>query len=120
VPEQQPAPIDLEGFRSAMRESGIEEIVVPMLQLFLQEAPRGMAGLSSAMATGDLDAASRAAHSLKSSAGNVRARRLAELLQQLEDAAGAKDGAKAARIFESVKAAHEAALRQLTESGIRV
>ena len=112
-------PIDIEGFRAAMRASGIEEIVMPMLQLFAQEAPKGMGVLGGAIASGDLDAVSRAAHSLKSSAGNVRAKTLAELLEQLENAARGKDVAKVGRLFESVKGAYDAALRHLGELGVR-
>jgi len=112
-------PIDLEAFRTAMRESGIEEIVVPMLQLFAQEAPKGMGALTGAIRSGDLDAVNRAAHSLKSSAGNVRAKTLAELLQQLENAAKGQDAAQVASLFESVRGAYDAALRHLAELGVR-
>jgi two-component system sensor histidine kinase BarA len=111
-------PIDIDGFRAAMRSSGIEEIVVPMLQLFAQEAPKGMAALESAMGAGDLPAASRAAHSLKSSAGNVRAESLATLLQQLEHAAKGDDSEASVRLLAAVRAAADAALRQLAEQGI--
>jgi HPt (histidine-containing phosphotransfer) domain-containing protein len=111
-------PIDLEEFRAAMRASGIEEIVMPMLQLFAQEAPKGMAALSSAMSGSDLEAVNRAAHSLKSSAGNVRAKTLADLLQELENAAKGKDGATVSRLFASVQTAYDATLVQLTELGI--
>jgi HPt (histidine-containing phosphotransfer) domain-containing protein len=114
-----PPPIDIEEFRAAMRASGIEEIVMPMLQLFVQEAPKGMRVLDGAIASGDLDAVNRAAHSLKSSAGNVRARALAELLQQLENAAKGKDAAKVGGLFESVKGAYDAAIRHLGELGVR-
>jgi HPt (histidine-containing phosphotransfer) domain-containing protein len=113
-----PPPIDLEEFRAAMRASGIEEIVTPMLGLFAQEAPKGMALLSSAIASGDLEAVSRAAHSLKSTAGNVRAKDLAALLQQLEAAGEAKDGPRAARLFESVRGSFEAAMEQLRGVGM--
>lgn len=110
--------IDLEEFRAAMRASGIEEIVMPMLQLFAQEAPKGMGALSSAMASGDLEAVNRAAHSLKSSAGNVRAKALADVLQQLENAARGKDAATVQQLFGSVKTSYDAALRQLGEIGV--
>ena len=111
-------PIDLEDFRAAMRASGIEEIVVPMLQLFAEEAPKGMAAIASAMSAGDLDAVSRAAHALKSSAGNVRAEVLAERLLGLERASMQKDGARSASEFESVRVAYEASMAQLAEAGI--
>jgi HPt (histidine-containing phosphotransfer) domain-containing protein len=112
-------PIDLEDFRAAMRASGIEEIVMPMLQLFAQEAPKGMGALSDALTSGDLEAVNRAAHSLKSSAGNVRAKALAALLQELENAAKAKNAADVSRLSESVRAAYDAALQHLDELGVR-
>jgi HPt (histidine-containing phosphotransfer) domain-containing protein len=111
-------PIDIEEFRAQMRAAGIEEIVVPMLQLFGQEAPKGMDALVAAMKAGDLDAASRAAHSLKSSAGNVRATTLADTLQALEHAAAGKNGSQAAAHFESAKVAYDAVVKQLGEYGI--
>jgi len=102
-----------------MRASGIEEIVLPMLELFAQEAPKGMLSLSSAMAAKSLDGVGRAAHSLKSSAGNIRAKELADLLHRLEVAADRGDDVEATRLFETVRFAYDAVLRQLSESGIR-
>ncbi len=110
-------PVDLEEFRSAMRAAGIEEIVEPMLELFTTEAAKGMAQLSRAVAAGNLDAAGRAAHSLKSSAGNVRAKALAGLLQELENAATIGDVAAARRVYGLVEAEHAAAARYLAEAG---
>lgn len=110
--------IDIEEFRAQMRAAGIEEIVVPMLQLFGQEAPKAMEALAAAMRSGDLEAAGRAAHLLKSSAGNVRATTLADTLQALEHAAVAKDAALAKSHFESATAAYDAVLRQLADYGI--
>lgn len=101
-----------------MRASGIEEIVRPMLELFAQEAPKGMLSLSSAMAAKNLDEVRRAAHSLKSSAGNIRAKDLADLLQRLEAAADRQDEAETTRLFGAVGPAYDAVLRQLSESGI--
>ena len=103
-----------------MRESGIEEIVMPMLTLFAQEAPKGLAALTAAMEARDLDAASRAAHSLKSSAANIRAKELAELLQQLEIAAQGGDEKLSRSLFDRVKLAHRAAIDCLAEAGVVV
>jgi HPt (histidine-containing phosphotransfer) domain-containing protein len=110
-----PPPVDLEEFRSAMRAAGIEEIVEPMLELFATEAEKGMALIASAVAAGDLAATERAAHSLKSSAGNVRAKALADLLQELETAAGARDRPAAARLLDRVRAEHASVVRYLAE-----
>jgi HPt (histidine-containing phosphotransfer) domain-containing protein len=108
-------PVDLDEFRSAMRAAGIEDIVDPMLELFESEGAKGMTQLASAMAAGDLDSLGRAAHSLKSSAGNIRARALAALLQDLESAAMEGDRAKTASLLGRVEAAHAEAVRYLAE-----
>ena len=108
-----PPPVDLDEFRSAMRDAGIEDIVEPMLELFTAEAAKGVAQIRSAMSAGDLDALGRTAHSLKSSAGNVRAKALAELLQELETAAGEGDAAAAARLIGPIEAQHAAAAEYL-------
>jgi HPt (histidine-containing phosphotransfer) domain-containing protein len=106
-----PPPVDLDEFTAAMRAAGIEDIIEPMLELFTTEAAKGMEHIASAMAAGDLDALGRAAHSLKSSAGNVRAKALAEALQQLETAATRGDIATAARLIATVQTEHAAAQR---------
>jgi HPt (histidine-containing phosphotransfer) domain-containing protein len=96
-----------------MRASGIEEIVEPMLELFVTEAAKSMVVLSSALAAGDLDALGRAAHSMKSSAGNVRANALAAVLQRLESAALDGDAAGAERLIGTVQAELDRALAYL-------
>ena len=101
-----------------MRESGIEEIVMPILTLFRQEAPKGVASLAAALEAQDLTAASRAAHSLKSSAANIRAKELADLLQQLELAAQGGDAALTGSLFDRVKVAYEAAIECLAAAGV--
>jgi two-component system sensor histidine kinase/response regulator len=111
-------PVDLEEFRSSMRAAGIEEIVGPMLALFMQEAPKGMAVLVTSVGGRDLDGIRRAAHALKSSSANIRAKELADLLQRLENEAqdGRMDDALAT--FDRVRSAYDAAIEYLTKSGI--
>jgi HPt (histidine-containing phosphotransfer) domain-containing protein len=108
-------PVDLEEFRSAMRAAGIEDIVEPMLELFVTEAAKGMEQLRSAMSAGDLDAVGRVAHSVKSSAGNIRAKKLADLLQQLESAAAQGDRARVTGLIGPIEAEHAAAARYIGE-----
>jgi HPt (histidine-containing phosphotransfer) domain-containing protein len=109
-------PVDLDELRGAMRAAGIEDIVEPLLDLFTTEGEKGMSQLSSASAAGDLDALGRTAHSLKSSAGNIRAKTLAGLLQELENAASEGDRAKAASLLPLVEAEHAAAVRYLADA----
>jgi CheY-like chemotaxis protein len=78
-------PVDLEGFRAVMRAAGVEEVVDVTLDVYLSEAPELFRGLEGAVAGGEAEAVRRAAHSLKSASGNIRAKRLADMLQQMED-----------------------------------
>jgi HPt (histidine-containing phosphotransfer) domain-containing protein len=108
-------PVDLDEFRSAMRAAGIEDIVEPMLELFVTEAAKGMEQLRSAISAGDLDAVGRVAHSFKSSAGNIRASPLADLLQQLENAAAQGDRARVSRVIGSIETQYAAVVEYLAE-----
>src|SRR5690348_9851730 len=110
-----PPPVDLEAFRSAMRAAGIEDIVESMLELFTTEGPRGMSLIATAFAAGDLDALARAAHSLRSSAGNIRAHGLAAVLQKLENAATRGDEASAAGQVKAAETEHAAVQAYLAD-----
>lgn len=55
---------------------GGNELVTEMIELFLQNAPRRLKAAREACDGGDLAAMHRAVHSLKSTAGNLGARRL--------------------------------------------
>jgi HPt (histidine-containing phosphotransfer) domain-containing protein len=74
-----------------------------------------MAVITAAMAVGDLDALARAAHSMKSSAGNVRAKPLASVLQEIENAAGRGDRDAVAGLIGAVEAEHAAVLAYLAQ-----
>ena len=90
-------PVDIEGFRAVMREVGIEEIVDSTLEIYQSEAPGIFEAMKQFVEAGDADGIRAQAHGLKSSSGNIRAGRLAELLQDLEtlglagDVPGAQD-----------------------------
>jgi two-component system sensor histidine kinase/response regulator len=84
-----PAPagaVDLEGFRRELREAGAEDAVAAVLETFVTSAPQQLEVLAVAVAAGDAAAAARAAHTFKAGAGAIRARPLAELLRQAEEA----------------------------------
>jgi two-component system sensor histidine kinase/response regulator len=77
-------PVDLEGFRSAMREADAEDAVDGILEVFVEGAPQRLAAVAEAVTAGDGDAIGRAAHAFKSAAGSIGAHGLAELLRELE------------------------------------
>ena len=112
-------PIDLEGFRLAMRKADIEEIVEPALEVFVEESQRLVSTLEEAHSAGDADTLRRAAHTLKGSAGNVHAGELARRAGTLEAAAERGDLAGAKALIESAAAEYAAVIDHLEQNGHR-
>ena len=75
-----------------------------MVEMFLANAPARMAGLDDLT---DLKAVEQAAHSLKSSAGNLGATRLQHIAGQIEQAAGAGDAKAAATLCAEARSVYE-------------
>ena len=98
------APVDLDAFRREMRAAGVEEAVDAILDTFVQSASDRIAALAAALVAGGAAEIERAAHAFKSSAGTIGAKRLAELLQQVEAAAEAGDIELARALGERFKA----------------
>lgn len=99
-----------------LRRLGGERLLREMLELFLQLGPERLAAADAA--SGDLQAAERACHSLKSAAGNVGATTLQAAAAEAERAAGARDLAALAAATQNLRstyAAAESELRRLLE-----
>ena len=114
------SPVDLDGFRAAMREAGVEDAADETLRVFLGDAPPRMKAIETAVADGAPAAVGRAAHAYKSAAGTIQATRLAALLQELELAGGQGDGAAIRALVAAVRETHERVvsyLRRCLESG---
>jgi PAS domain S-box-containing protein len=107
------APVDLQGFRDTMKEAGVEEAVESMLKAFLQDAPRRTEQLEQAVAVKDVERISQAAHAFKSAAGTISARRLADLLGEVEAAGRAGDDGKAAGLLGLVLHEYQAVMDYL-------
>lgn len=75
--------IDRTTFDELKQISGAE-FINELTDTFLDDAPRLLDELKSALAVGNADAFRRAAHSLKSNAATFGAGRLAELAKELE------------------------------------
>lgn len=84
------SPVDLDGFREAMRAADLEEIVEVTIEVYIDEAPRTFELLCAGVAEGNLDVVNSSSHSLKSSSLNVWAKDVAEMFATMEDAA--RDG----------------------------
>lgn len=68
-------------------ESGSEELLASLVDMFLAELPQRMASLKEATEKSDWITAHRVAHTLKGSASNFGAHRFVELARQVEQAA---------------------------------
>jgi HPt (histidine-containing phosphotransfer) domain-containing protein len=89
-----------------LQRLGGAELVRGMLELFLAQAPERIRALEAAAAAGDASQVEKAAHSLKSSAGNLGALRLQNAAALLELAAGG--GFIDTAVVHRVRTAHEA------------
>jgi HPt (histidine-containing phosphotransfer) domain-containing protein len=96
-------PIDLDGFRAAMREAGIEEIVESTLAVYALEAPQVFGRLEAAVRDGDARAAGSAAHALKSASANVWALDLVQLHDQIEGAGRQGDAARLNNLLDDLR-----------------
>jgi CheY-like chemotaxis protein/HPt (histidine-containing phosphotransfer) domain-containing protein len=114
------APVDIEAFRAAMREGGVEEIVDATLEAFASEAPAIFAGLEASVSSRDAEGVRRGAHALKSAAGNIRAYRLTELLEALEKLGRSADVAGAESLFGQVREEHTVVLEYLRSTSTPV
>ena len=72
-----------------LRRLGGANLVRQMLELYLAQGPERIHALVEGAGAGDADRVERAAHTMKSSAGNVGALRLQHTAERLEAAAGA-------------------------------
>ena len=84
-------PVNLDAFREAMREVGIEEAVDTTLATFRNEMPSRMSVLSKALEVDDVASIASAAHAMKSAAGAIHAEALAATMNSLEHAANEGD-----------------------------
>ncbi|MFQ6605846.1 MAG: Hpt domain-containing protein [Fidelibacterota bacterium] len=70
-----------------LKSIGGSELLSQMLNLYLENAPDRIAGITEGYAAGDFDRVKKSAHSLKSSSGNVGAMDFMIVCQDIETAA---------------------------------
>jgi len=75
--------IDVGTFEALKRTAGAD-FIDELVDTFLEDAPKLMADMRSALLAGNSEAFRRAAHSLKSNGATFGAQRLADLSRQLE------------------------------------
>jgi signal transduction histidine kinase/DNA-binding response OmpR family regulator len=101
-------PVDLEGFRTTLREAGAEQALYSIVDTFVRQASDRLGALAAAVASGTGDEIARAAHVFRGAAATIGARDLAARLERVETSARAGDVELARAAFEGVSpVAHE-------------
>lgn len=99
-----------------LRRIGGTELAARMIELYLAEAPARVSAVEAGAAGGSADSVARAAHALRSSAGNLGMAVLQQVAQAVESsaAAGVVEHEDVLRLRTEYDAS-EAALRQVLE-----
>jgi HPt (histidine-containing phosphotransfer) domain-containing protein len=83
---------------------GEPDVLGEILSLFLDEVPKKIATLRSAVTSGDAVKVQRTAHSLKGSTGNIGARAMYEVCRQLDDQAKFGELARLQPLIDALQA----------------
>jgi HPt (histidine-containing phosphotransfer) domain-containing protein len=97
-------------------DDGDPELVLDLIQMFLDDGPTKVRAVVEGVQTGDFDRAERAAHSLKGSSGNLGAKVLSHICELLQVASRLKRPTEAQMLVPQLQTnydAAEAALRSL-------
>ena len=81
---------------------GEPDVLAEVLQLFLDEAPKKLRSLQTALGTGDASQAARLAHSLKGSSGNIGAASMRDLCGRIDELAKSGDLRRIAPLMASL------------------
>ena len=82
-----------------IREEGEPDLIVELIDLYIEDAPHAVEAMRIAVAGKDATMLKRAAHSLKGSSGSLGVRRVAETCRMLEHV-DCSDGANARDLLE--------------------
>lgn len=104
--------LDPAALERLMRIGG-QEFLVEMIELFLEHAPQRLAAARAAFDAGDITAVYRAAHSLKSTAGNLGARALQSVAERAEARAAAEEVGTLPALLDDMNQAYERVRPQL-------
>jgi two-component system sensor histidine kinase/response regulator len=109
-PSRETTPVNLAEFQRVMREAGIEETADRILDVFAEDAPGRMSDLQQAVAQERPEEIRMAAHAYKSAAATIRAKNLAELLNQIERAGSSGDVRQARELIDQVRSESDSVL----------
>lgn len=102
--------VDVDRLRDLGESMGGSDVLVDLIGIYLEEAPRQLDRMEAAIAEGDADALGLAAHTLKGSSAQLGVPRLSEVCRDLEamgdegEVAGAEEKVQQAReVFERAR-----------------
>ena len=85
--------------RALQRVEGDHELLSDLCRIFLEESPKLLAALQTAIAAGDFESVQKSAHSLKGESGYLEATKLSRTAQQLEGMGRERDLSRAAAVL---------------------
>ena len=94
---------------------GGPELVLKLISLFLENTPEKLDEIRVGLASGEIQRVERAAHSLKSSAGNLGASRMHYLAAEIEELAAADDEPRLPALAAALEEAHGETCARLRE-----
>ena len=99
--EDQPPVLDVEEFRAQVGFD--DELLVEIIDLFLEERTHQMVEMCEALAAADFKLLGRVAHTIKGSLGSLHAGRSRATSQQLESAAGREDAGLCGQFLQTLE-----------------
>ena len=94
---------------------GNQEVIVVLIDTFLEDAPGLIETMRQGTETQDVEAVRRAAHTLKSNSADFGAKKLSMLCRQLEDSAKSRNLSDASAIAAEISVAYEPVASALAE-----
>lgn len=107
--------VDVERLRDLGESLGGSDVLVDLIGIYLEEAPKQLDRMEAAIAEGDADALGLAAHTLKGSSAQLGVPRLSELCRDLEAMGDAGEVAGAEGKVRKAREAFERARSRLEE-----
>ena len=105
--------IDMTTFQTLKEVSG-EDFIGELINTFLEDAPRLISEMKSALSASDADAFRRAAHSFKSNSATFGANRLSELARELEMIGKENKLGEAGGRLTALEQTYQSAAKELT------
>jgi HPt (histidine-containing phosphotransfer) domain-containing protein len=102
-----------------LRSLGQSDLYSKLVGLFQPASAKALAELGAALAANDFEDAAGVCHKFASSAANVGALVFARHIRDLERLCRERDNVRAARLFETIRAALPALIEELTRLQLR-